>query len=173
MVGGDLLTIEQGALLHDIGKIGVRDAILLKPGPLTEDEWTEMRLHPELGYKLLQRIEYLHEAAQIVLQHQEKFDGTGYPARLKGEQIHIGARCFHVADTLDAITSDRPYRKSQPYEKARAEIERCTGSQFDPVVVDGFLRVTKDEWDAIRARIMEQAEHEETVIPPALRAFKG
>jgi putative nucleotidyltransferase with HDIG domain len=146
----DLTVIEHGALLHDIGKIGVRDHVLLKPGPLSADEWTEMKKHPELGWHLLQRVEYLKPASIVVLQHQEKWDGTGYPAKLRGDAIGIGARVFHVVDTLDAITSDRPYRKARKFEDARAEIVRCTGSQFDPQVVEAFLAIPQDEWERIR-----------------------
>src|SRR6202171_2235660 len=111
----ELRTIEMGSLLHDIGKIGVRDAVLLKPGPLDSDEWIEMREHPRLGWALLQRIEFLRDASLIVLQHQERYDGRGYPSGLKGDEIVLGARLFAVADTYDAITSDRPYRKAQPH----------------------------------------------------------
>ncbi len=146
----ELTVIEHGALLHDIGKIGVRDRVLLKPGPLSADEWLEMKRHPELGWALLQRVDYLRPASSIVLQHQEKWDGTGYPAGLKGEEIVIGARIFHVVDTLDAITSDRPYRKARPFSDAHAEVIRCRASQFDPGVVDAFLSVPRDEWERIR-----------------------
>jgi response regulator RpfG family c-di-GMP phosphodiesterase len=146
----ELTVIEHGALLHDIGKIGVRDLVLLKPGPLTNEEWSEMRRHPELGWALLQRVDYLRPASVIVLQHQEKWDGSGYPKRLKGTEIGIGARIFHVVDTLDAITSDRPYRRSRPFAEARSEIERCRGTQFDPAVVDAFLAVPAEDWERIR-----------------------
>jgi putative nucleotidyltransferase with HDIG domain len=148
--GADLQTIEHGALLHDIGKIGVRDRVLLKPGPLDASEWNEMKRHPELGWALLQRVEYLRPASLVVLQHQEKWDGTGYPFGLAGDAIVIGARVFHVVDALDAITSDRPYRKARGYPDARAEIVRCRGAQFDPRVVDAFLEIAGDEWDRIR-----------------------
>jgi response regulator RpfG family c-di-GMP phosphodiesterase len=150
IVEPDLTVIEHGALLHDIGKIGVRDRVLLKPGPLTGEEWGEMKRHPELGWALLQRVDYLRPASSIVLQHQEKYDGSGYPHALRGEEIVIGARIFHVADTLDAITSDRPYRKSRPFADAREEILRCRGTQFDPDVVDAFLSVPPDDWERIR-----------------------
>jgi len=150
LVEPELTVIEHGALLHDIGKIGVRDLVLLKPGPLTNEEWTEMRRHPELGWALLQRVDYLRPASAIVLQHQEKWDGSGYPKRLKGEEIVIGARIFHVVDTLDAITSDRPYRRSRPFVEAREEIVRCRGTQFDPTVVDAFLAVPPEDWERIR-----------------------
>jgi response regulator RpfG family c-di-GMP phosphodiesterase len=146
----ELTVIEHGALLHDIGKIGVRDGVLLKPGPLTTDEWTEMKRHPELGWALLQRVDYLRPASAIVLQHQEKWDGTGYPRALRGEAIVVGARIFHVVDTLDAITSDRPYRRARPFEDACAEIVRCRGTQFDPRIVEAFLSVPGEDWERIR-----------------------
>jgi len=154
VAGTELEIIEQGALLHDIGKIGVRDSILLKPGPLTPDEWVEMKLHPEIGFRMLSKMPYLHEASLIVWQHQERFDGQGYPRGMKGKDIHVGARIFCVADTLDAITSDRPYRKGRPLQVAKDEIKRCSGTQFDPDVVDAFLRIPDSEW----ARIREQVE---------------
>jgi response regulator RpfG family c-di-GMP phosphodiesterase len=146
----ELTVIEHGALLHDIGKIGVRDRVLLKPGPLSPDEWDEMKRHPELGWALLQRVDYLRPASAIVLQHQEKWDGSGYPAGLKGENIVVGARVFHIVDTLDAITSNRPYRKARSLAEARAEIERCAGTQFDPELVKAFLSVSEEEWERIR-----------------------
>ena len=146
----ELTIVEHGALLHDIGKIGVRDRVLLKPGPLTTDEWTEMKRHPELGWALLQRVDYLRPASSIVMQHQEKWDGSGYPTGLKGDAIVIGARIFHVVDTLDAMTSDRPYRKARPFADAREEIRRCAGTQFDPSVVDAFLAVPPEDWERIR-----------------------
>jgi response regulator RpfG family c-di-GMP phosphodiesterase len=131
--------IARGALLHDIGKIGVPDAILLKPGKLTPAEWEEMRRHPQTGFKILESIPFLAVPSQIVLSHQERWDGKGYPRGLAGEQIPLGARIFAIADTLDAITSDRPYRKGQPVEKAREEIRKYRGIQFDPRCVDAFL----------------------------------
>ncbi len=146
-------TVEHGALLHDIGKIGVRDHVLLKSGPLTADEWIEMQRHPELGWALLQRVEHLRAASVLVLQHQERWDGSGYPAGLKGEAIGIGARIFHVVDALDAITSERPYRPARPYDAARAEMIRCSGTQFDPAVVAAFLAVPPEDWERIRADV--------------------
>jgi response regulator RpfG family c-di-GMP phosphodiesterase len=148
--GPELDVIEHGALLHDIGKIGVRDSVLLKPGPLTPEEWHEMKRHPELGWALLQRVEYLRPASVIVLQHQEKWDGTGYPAGMGGDAIGIGARIFHVVDALDAITTDRPYRRARPFTTARDEIIRCSGSQFDPRMVEAFLAVPAEDWERIR-----------------------
>jgi HD-GYP domain-containing protein (c-di-GMP phosphodiesterase class II) len=142
-----------GSLLHDIGKIGVRDAVLLKPGPLNQDEWSEMREHPRLGWALLQRIEFLRDASIIVLQHQERFDGKGYPRGLRGNEIPLGARIFAIADTLDAMTSDRPYRKGTSFAAAREEIARCSGGQFDPSIVDVFLDIPADSWTGLRAEI--------------------
>jgi response regulator RpfG family c-di-GMP phosphodiesterase len=150
MLEPELTVIEHGALLHDIGKIGVRDGVLLKPGPLSPEEWHEMKRHPELGWALLQRVDYLRRASSIVLQHQERWDGSGYPAGLSGESIVIGARIFNVVDTLDAITSDRPYRRSRAFSEARAEVVRCAGTQFDPRVVEAFLQVPEEEWQRIR-----------------------
>ncbi|MFQ5901354.1 MAG: HD-GYP domain-containing protein [Thermodesulfobacteriota bacterium] len=151
--GDKLKDISRGALLHDIGKIGISDNILLKPARLTEDEWTEMRKHPYMGYKILEGIKFLEEAAEIVYTHQERYDGQGYPRGLKGEDIPLGARLFVVSDTLDAMTSDRPYRKGLSFETAREEIIRCSGTQFDPKVVEIFLSISKEEWLNIRDRI--------------------
>jgi putative nucleotidyltransferase with HDIG domain len=160
LTGAALDVVEQGALLHDIGKIGVRDSILLKPGPLTPEEWEEMRKHPEFGYRMLAKMPYLHEASLIVLQHQERWDGKGYPQNLAGESIVIGARIFAIVDTLDAITSDRPYRKGRPLQVARDEIQRCAGTQFDPTLAAAFLRIPDSEWERIRAQV-EAMEVEE------------
>lgn len=144
--------LQRGALMHDIGKIGVPDAILLKPGPLTDEEWELMRRHPEYGLRILKDINFFRRAAEVVLAHQERYDGSGYPSGLKGEQIPLGARVFAVADALDAITSDRPYRKAQPYAVAREEIQRCSGTQFDPAVVEAFLTIKEEVWDELRER---------------------
>ena len=148
--------IARGAFLHDIGKMAIPDAILRKPGALTPDEVTIMREHCYHGYKMLTKIPFLLEAAEIVYAHQEKFDGTGYPRGLKGEEIPEGARMFSVADTLDAIMSDRPYRPARPVEAARDEIERCRGSQFDPKIVDKFLSMDKNIWGDLRKQINSQ-----------------
>lgn len=133
-----LQQIYWGALLHDIGKIGVPDAILLKPGPLTASEWNELRMHPERGYQLISQIPGLTEAANIILCHEERYDGKGYPQGLQGDQIPLGARLFMVIDTLDAITSDRSYRKGSSFDIAKKEILRMKGTQFDPEAVDAF-----------------------------------
>lgn len=128
-----------GALLHDLGKIGIPDAILLKSGPLTEDEWAVMRTHPEIGQRILATVPFMAEAAEIVLSHEERFDGSGYPRGLAGDAIPLWARLFAVIDTLDAITSDRAYRKGLPFDTAKAEIMRLSGVQFDPVAVEAFV----------------------------------
>ncbi len=157
IAGQELWDVEQGALLHDIGKIGVPDAILLKPGPLTPDEWVVMKKHPELGYQLLRNIPYLERARVVVLQHQERFDGKGYPQGLAGDEIGLGARIFSVVDAFDAITSDRPYRKGRSDEVAREEIARCSGTQFAPDVVDVFQALPQREFGAIRADVEQLA----------------
>jgi putative nucleotidyltransferase with HDIG domain len=151
--------IARGAFLHDIGKMGIPDSILLKPGPLTHNERVEMHTHCERGYAVLKKIPFLSEAAEIVYAHQEHFDGSGYPRGLKGEEIHLGARIFSVADTLDAITSDRPYRNAQSFDQARKEIDGCTGTQFDPVVVETFRRIPNAFWEQIRADILANKFH--------------
>jgi response regulator RpfG family c-di-GMP phosphodiesterase len=165
--GPELEEIGRGALLHDIGKIGVPDAVLLKPAKLTPEEWKEMRRHPDIGYDMIRSIEFLNTPAAIVLSHQERFDGRGYPRGLRGEEIHIGARIFAVADTLDAMTSDRPYRKGTTFENAVDEIQRCAGSQFDPEVVRAFLdigvknlRRIKEDMAAAKAREAGEVEQD-------------
>ena len=142
--------IERGSYLHDIGKIGIPDAILLKPGKLTSEEKVIMESHARIGYDLVSRIAFLAPAAEIVLTHQERFDGTGYPQGLLGEEIPLGARIFAVADTLDAMTSDRPYRKALPFSKAYDEIGREAGRQFDPNVVKTFLAIPEKRWNELR-----------------------
>jgi putative nucleotidyltransferase with HDIG domain len=141
-----LRQIARGAFLHDIGKMGVPDQILRKPGPLTEQEREIMRKHCQIGFDVLERIPFLKEAAEIVLTHQECYDGSGYPRGLKGEQIPLGARIFAVADTLDAMISDRPYRKALPISAARAEIQLYSGRQFDPDVVQIFMTQPERIW---------------------------
>jgi putative nucleotidyltransferase with HDIG domain len=151
--GADLNEIGRGALLHDIGKIGVPDAVLLKPGKLNAEEWVDMRKHPDIGFNMIEPIPFLQMPAQIVLSHQERFDGQGYPRRLVGKEIPIGARIFSVADTLDAITSDRPYRKGTSIGNAMAEIRRCSGTQFDPVVVKAFEAIGEEGLVQIKSRM--------------------
>ena len=135
-----LRNLELGALLHDIGKIGVPDAILRKPAALTEDEWDKMKLHPLHGQKIMRNIPFLEGAARVVSQHHEKWDGSGYPYNISGTEIDLGARIFSVVDAFDAMISDRVYRKGRPYHEALEELERCSGTQFDPDVVEGFKR---------------------------------
>lgn len=134
----ELENVYRGALLHDIGKIGVPDAVLLKPASLTEEEWRVMRKHPEIGRQILSGIEFLKPASEIVFSHEERFDGAGYPRGLREEQIPLGARIFAVMDALDAMAFDRPYRKGMPFEAVVAEIRRGAGAQFDPKVVEVF-----------------------------------
>jgi putative nucleotidyltransferase with HDIG domain len=148
-----IAVIARGAFLHDIGKMAIPDAILRKPAKLDPDEVTEMREHPYRGYQMLKKIPFLTEAAAIVYSHQEFFDGTGYPRKLKGEEIPLGARIFAVADTLDAITSDRPYRKARSITEARKEIELWSGRQFDPEVVRTFLSMPENIWADLRKDI--------------------
>jgi putative nucleotidyltransferase with HDIG domain len=146
-----LPALGQAALLHDIGKVAVTDSILLKRGTLTPDEWVEMRKHAVAGAEILERVPFLRSAAAIVRHHHEHFDGSGYPHGLAGDTIPLGARIFAFADTLDAITSDRPYRKAIGFPKVREEIERLKGTQFDPRVTDTFLRVPETIWKELRA----------------------
>lgn len=147
----EVKTIIRGAFLHDIGKMAIPDEILHKPAELTPEEQTVMREHCVRGYDVLKKIPFLKEEAEIVLSHQERFDGSGYPHRLQGEQIPVGARVFAIADALDAITSDRPYRKASSFERAREEIQRCAGSQFDPEVVEVFLGLPGELWPELRS----------------------
>jgi response regulator RpfG family c-di-GMP phosphodiesterase len=151
-------SLEFGSLLHDIGKIGVPDAILRKPAALTQEEWVRMREHPLHGQKILRGIEFLEGAARVVSQHHERWDGTGYPLGLRGEEIDLNARIFAVADAFDAMTSDRVYRLGRGYEEAAAELEAFSGRQFDPRVVAAFMRVPREEWDEIRRRSLEERE---------------
>jgi putative nucleotidyltransferase with HDIG domain len=149
--------VARGAFLHDIGKMAIPDAILLKPSKLQADEKKVMREHCARGYQMLRKIPFLQEAAEIVYSHQEHYDGSGYPRGLKGEQIPLGARIFAVADTLDAITSDRPYRRATSFAAARLEIKRCSGTQFDPKVVDVYLSLPDQLWEDLRAEITLQS----------------
>ena len=141
MSADEIIHIRRGALLHDMGKIGVPDSILHKPAALTDEEWTVMRKHPQFVYDMLSSVEYLRPALDIPYGHHEKWDGTGYPRGLKGEQIPLAARLFAVADVWDALTSDRPYRPAWSKEEALIFIREQSGSHFDPQVVDLFFRV--------------------------------
>lgn len=161
-------SLEFGSLLHDIGKIGVPDAILRKPAKLTEQEWVKMREHPLHGQAILRGIEFLEGAARVVAQHHEKWDGSGYPLGLRGEAIDLNARIFAVADAFDAMTSDRVYRAGKPYEAAAEELERFAGKQFDPHVVEAFHRVPRDDWEDLRRRSVIKKQDE---LPPVRTAI--
>ena len=149
--------IARGAFLHDIGKMAIPDKILRKPGRLDPEEQAIMREHSYLGYQILRKIPFLQEAADIVYSHQERYDGSGYPRGLRADQIPLGARIFAIADTFDAMTSDRPYRAAQSIASGRREIERHSGRQFDPEVVQVFLSIPERIWQELRAEIEGQS----------------
>jgi response regulator RpfG family c-di-GMP phosphodiesterase len=149
----EIRVIEQGVLLHDIGKIGIPDELLCKPEELVGREWLLLRQHPEIGYRILSSIKFLREAAQIVLHHHECYDGSGYPQGLKGDQIHFGARIFAVADALDDLTSNSRLRPTLSFESAVREIEKMSGAQLDPQIVAEFLQVRASRWEALRREI--------------------
>ncbi|HTW32799.1 MAG TPA: HD domain-containing phosphohydrolase [Candidatus Sulfotelmatobacter sp.] len=151
-----IVTIARGAFLHDIGKMAIPDAILRKPGKLTPDEVTIMQEHCYKGYQIVRKIPFLASACDIIYSHQERFDGSGYPRGLKGKEIPLGARIFSIADTLDAIMSDRPYRPAQTFEAARLEIAKWSGRQFDPEVVKVFLEMPEKLWEGLREDIDAQ-----------------
>jgi len=141
-----LADVERGALLHDIGKICIPDFILKKTTPLTFLEWEIIKEHPVVGFEIIKEFAFLAKAAQIVLHHHERFDGNGYPCGLAGEAIPLEARIFSIADTIDAMTSDRPYRKGRSFEEAFREVEKCAGTQFDPALVEVALSIPKAGW---------------------------
>jgi len=149
----ELRTIARGAFLHDIGKIATPDCVLLKPGKLDAAETEIMRQHCTRGYEMIRKIPFLSDASEIVHSHQESFNGSGYPRGLCGEQIPLGARIFAIADTLDAMTSDRPYRKGLSFAEARAEIANFSGRQFDPHIVDVFLNMPPELWTELRQQV--------------------
>jgi len=159
MSGSDLIALALGARLHDIGKIAVPDNVLKKAAPLTEDEWTKMRIHPVIGEQMVRAMEgRLPEAAALIVgQHHEQWNGQGYPLGLKGDDICLGARIFKVADTFDAITSDRVYRPAQPYQAARDEILKYKAIEFDPTVVEAFTRIDPTEWERLRHQCLDHA----------------
>jgi putative nucleotidyltransferase with HDIG domain len=152
----EIKVIARGAFLHDIGKMAIPDDILRKPGKLTPEEQVVMREHCTLGYQMLRKIPFLSEAVEIVHAHQEHYDGGGYPRGLKENEIPTGARIFAIADTLDAFTSDRPYRKARSFDAARIEILRCSGTQFDPRAVEAFLKIPNELWSELRREINNQ-----------------
>jgi response regulator RpfG family c-di-GMP phosphodiesterase len=145
----DLAVLEQGALIHDVGKIGIPDSILLKNGTLTPEEWTEMKRHPELGYRMLANIPFLDHPRRLVLMHHERFDGKGYPLGLAGEQIPLPARVLHLSEAYESMAGGRSFRAARPAADVRQEISRCAGTQFDPAVVSAFLRIPAPEWEEI------------------------
>lgn len=159
-----LVDISYGSLLHDVGKIGVPDSILLKPGKLTDAEWQVMRRHTIIGHQMLSKIKFLRGASDIVLHHHERWDGGGYPHGISGEEIPLGARIFSIIDTYDAMTSKRPYKEALPIATARAEIERCAGTQFDPRIVKEFLRIADEDLIDARAHVESETATSE---PPA------
>ncbi|HKQ63133.1 MAG TPA: HD domain-containing phosphohydrolase [Candidatus Polarisedimenticolaceae bacterium] len=165
----ELTWIRRGAILHDVGKIGVADAVLRKPGKLDPDEWEQMKKHPEMGYRMLQHIRFLEPALDIVLCHQERYDGSGYPRGLAGEQIPLGARIFSVVDTFDAMTSDRPYRAALSIQTARDEIRAWSGRQFDPRVAEAFLGIEEQAWNEIRERVHREVTALEDQVRRVLR----
>src|SRR5207237_4226151 len=166
----EMKALEFGSLLHDIGKIGVPDAILRKPAKLTDEEWVRMREHPRHGQQILRGIKFLEGAARVVAQHHEKWDGSGYPLGLKMEGIDVCARIFSVADAFDAITSDRVYREARSYEAAARELNKWSNQQFDPKVVEAFHRVPKEDWEELRRRSVMRKPNED-VWQPLLQAI--
>ncbi len=157
--------MQRGALLHDVGKIGVSDTILHKPGPLTEEEWVDMRRHPKIGHDMLKDISFLSGAASIVLAHPARFDGKGYPKGLQADEIPLGARIFVLADTFDAMTSDRPYRRALTVDVSRDEIIRCSGTQFDPRCVQAFLMAFENIVEIRTSDQDEETEHHAAAAP--------
>ena len=155
---GDLEALGRGVLLHDIGKIGISDSILLKPGPLTPEEWTVMRTHPGLGRQLLERIPFLRDAVPVVYHHHERWDGTGYPEGLAGSAIPLAARIFAVADAFDALTVDRPYSTAVSMAAARERIREASGTHFDPEVVATFLALPIDLFEKARASSLPRSD---------------
>ncbi|NIM58787.1 MAG: HD domain-containing protein [Candidatus Aminicenantes bacterium] len=151
---GFLVNIQRGALLHDVGKIGIPEFILRKAMSLSDREKGILQEHPLLGYEMIEEFDFLKKAALVVLYHHERYDGSGYPFGLAGEEIPLEARIFALADTLDAITSDRPYRKGKSFEEALKEMEKCRGGQFDPALLDVFLSIPIEKWQDIKAETL-------------------
>ena len=145
--------IEFGFLLHDVGKVAIPDAILFKTSRLNDEEFALMSRHPVIGYEILRDIDFLGDAKDVVRHHHERWDGEGYPDRLAGEEIPISARVFAVADTLDALTTDRPYRPASDFDTARRVIASVAGEQFDPGVVDAFEQVPVERFTALREEL--------------------
>lgn len=150
-----LLDIERGALLHDLGKVGIPEDILQKRGPLTHEEMEIIKYHPLIGFAMIEEFSFLQGAAEIVLFHHERFDGTGYPFGLQGEEIPLSARLFSLADAIDVITSDRPYRRSRSFEEALEEVKLCSGSQFDPRLVEVTLEIPPEKWRKVKEKVLK------------------
>ena len=163
--GRDLVDIYCGALLHDIGKIGVPDAVLFKQGPLTPSEQAVMHRHPETGFRIIGHIGYFARAAEIIHTHHEHYDGTGYPRQLKGEDIPHGARVFAVADSLDALTVKRPYREALVFEDAQEEIRKASGTVFDPQVVEAFFKASDELKEYIGRIYFDGMDHDRDQEP--------
>jgi len=157
-----LKNLEYGSLLHDIGKIGIPDAILRKPDRLNDEEWEIMRTHPGAGYRILSNIKFLEEVSMIVLHHHENYDGTGYPDRLKAEEIPLCARIFSVADALDAMTSYRSYRDALTFREAAEELIEYSGTRFDPEVIKAFRSITIEEWELEGKKALQKVGRRET-----------
>jgi putative nucleotidyltransferase with HDIG domain len=162
--GRELVDLYCGALLHDIGKIGVPDAVLLKTGPLTPDEQVVMHKHPEIGYRIISHIGYFSHAAEIIRSHHEHFDGSGYPRRLKGDVIPHGARVFAVADALDALTVKRSYREALSFEGALDEIVKESGRVFDPGVVQAALKAADELKEYVGRIVFSGMAHESDLL---------
>lgn len=168
-----LMGMERGAILHDVGKIGVPDGILFKPGRLTSSEWACMKTHTEIGYNMLDQIRFLRDTTPIVRSHHERFDGKGYPDSLLGKQIPVGARIFAIADAVDAMTSDRPYSRARSMEEATEEVIKCSGSQFDPAIVNVFQQlVQRGNWAVFSPEERVEAESAAAIEPPSIRASR-
>ena len=162
--------LEWGALLHDVGKLSVPDSVINKPGPLDAREWELMRRHPRMGYELIEAISFLDPARVLILQHHENFDGSGYPLGLAGDEIALGARIFRVADSLDAMTSWRPYREALTFDEAYDELQRHVGSRYDPQVLEAFDNIPYEDW-ALAVELGQEMERANLNPVDALDAF--
>ena len=161
---GHFVTLGRGAWLHDIGKLAVPDSILLKPGPLTAEEWITMQSHVSIGYELVSKISFLSEAAEIVLHHHERYDGTGYLQKLKAGEIPLNARIFSVADALDAMTSPRPYQDRISFEAAKCKIKSGANTRYDPQIVDSFLSIPVSTWFDLREQTLKPRNFRQSSI---------
>lgn len=170
LASGEVARISVAALLHDVGKIGVPDSILTKEGSLTREEWECVRRHPVLGKRIMEQSPELTDVTPLVLHHQERYDGSGYPERLRGDQIPLGARIIAAADAYHAIRSDRPYRSGRTHREAMRELERCSGTQFDPMVVKALIAAldSDDRLRALLPSVVEAAPHLEPSVSPAV-----